>query len=249
MNFTEYFQNFQNLKLIFTPTISEKIKSLSHAVISLSKNEYPKTALPFLPLSQEEIENLVMLNLNDDQLEAKIDFLDQQLINFREVVRENFGIYCILNEQLINDFSNILTAPFIELAAGNGFLSARLKERGLKGVAVDNFEYMTETKNSKEYFPVIKDDAVTYFSIHYRRYSSVILAWSPDNSMIDQQILKIIRYHKERINFFVIGERNGQTNSSEFWADAHFINLKKMIKLNRSFSDFDLYHDRIYWIK
>ncbi|BDR58372.1 class I SAM-dependent methyltransferase [Xylocopilactobacillus apicola] len=249
MNFTQYFESFDRLGLILPEEIQGKIKTLKMAVADLNQGMYPKNPLPYLPLVESEISELIFGNLTVNDLTAKISELDHLLIDFRTVVRENLGLYCILNEVLLNDLVNFVNGPVLELAAGNGFLAARLASHGLQVTAVDNLSYASETENLNEYLPVVNADAKSYLARHLNDFASIILAWSPDQDNFDLEILRLIRTSKPQVNFFVIGEHNGKTNSDEFWSEVHFINLKKMIRLNKRFSDFDLYHDRIYMVE
>ncbi|BDR56291.1 hypothetical protein [Xylocopilactobacillus apis] len=249
MTFEDYFARFKDLDLIFSLSIKEKIAAMNLAVEELTHSNYPRNPLPFLPLSEDEVLDLITLNLKSPDLEEKISALDHLLMDFRNVVRENLGLYCILNDHLIDDLVSYLNSPVLEIAAGNGFLSSQLSKKGLDITAVDNGEYKTETLNESNFFPIKQVDAIDYLSKNLEKYSTIVLAWSPDNSDLDLKVLNLIRQNKRKISFIVIGEHNGKTNSTKFWSEVRFINLKKMLRLNKEFPDFDLYHDRIYMVE
>ena len=249
MKFENYFKSFQELTIKLPSEINDKINLIRLATNSLRCGRYPSKPLPFLPLNETEITKIIELNFDVSDLENQITQLDHLFIDFRSVVRENMGIYCILNEKLLDELLPILKSPILEIAAGNGFLSSRLSKRGFKITAVDNGNYQFETKHHKKYFPVVKSDAVKYMNNHLVDFQTILLSWAPDNEFFDWEILQLIRKSRKSVEFVIIGERNGKTNSSKFWQDAHFINLKKMIRLNQNFLDFDLYRDRIYMVE
>lgn len=256
MSIAEYLQALNKINLILPSTVQDKITQIELALIALENNSYPIHALPYLPLSDTEIINLSRLNWSKNRqyqkkLEARIGHLDHLLTDFRNIVWHNIGIYGILNEALLNQLikMQVVLAPILEVAAGNGFLAARLAQRDLEITAVDNGEFKADTSATTSYYPVIQADAVSYLQSNLSKFATVILSWSPDENQLDLEILQEMRQRKCQPHFVVIGERQGKTNSSEFWATAHFKELSQMLKLNQYFADFDLYHDRVYLIE
>lgn len=251
----EYLEAFSQICLFLPSTIKNKITQIQFAIKAFNNQSYPKKALPYLPLSESDVIELIRLNWSgtshEELLEKEISKLDHLLCNFRYVVWQNLGIYAILNELLLDEIikMNFIVSPILELASGNGFLASRLSYRKLEVSAVDNGEYIKDTPSDNSYYPIIKDDAVSYLNKNITNFSTIILCWSPDNDLLDLKVLQKIRSQDKSLRFLVIGERKGKTNSAEFWKTAHFTKLHQMLKLNRYFSDFDLYHDRIYFIE
>jgi len=60
-------------------------------------------------------------------------------------------------------------------------------------------------------------------------------------------ILQKIR--QMNVNFLVVGEKNGATNSKEFWNNAKLIDDSRAKQINRVYSRYDIVHDQLYLVK
>ena len=131
----------------------------------------------------------------------------------------------------------------LELMAGNGVLSASIP--GL--IATDNLDWAGQDNESPQAWQRVEQlDAISALERYGLKANYIILAWAPDTSQVDWEILNWLRTKRWSGQFIVIGERNGATNSSKFWQEA---NLLKPMLLNQHHQAIDFINDEVFLVK
>lgn len=237
----------------FNDTINKQVEQIFEIIKNLENHELPNVNPLrygidldlFLELSQH------LENWQDEQsFEKHITKMNHLLSNFRQYLEIHFGMWAYISNEFMDAFTNFLPAnSYLELMAGNGFISYGLKKRGKSVVTTDNLAWSKESQTGKRWFTKIKSlDAMSAIKKYASLVDAVVLAWSPDGDEIDWQILQFLRNMKQPPTFYVIGEYLGATNSEKFWHEARFINTDQLTEVNRHFSSFDLMNDQVFQV-
>ena len=127
--------------------------------------------------------------------------------------------------------------------AGNAVISANLKNT----IATDNLDWQgQDNERPCPWTAVEKLDAVTAVRKYYSHVDNIIMAWAPDKSDVDWQVLQFLRQNHFQGNLIVVGEQNGATNSVKFWQDAQ---LQLVEQLNQHHLSFDFINDQVWLVK
>ncbi|GAY72150.1 hypothetical protein NBRC111893_296 [Lentilactobacillus kosonis] len=134
--------------------------------------------------------------------------------------------------------------------AGNGYISQGLQNLGRTVYPTDSLAWETENQTGNhQVIDVEQLDAISAIKKYSDRVNYVIMSWSPDKDPIDVNILNEIRNANNReLKLIVIGEKDGATNSAEFWQQANFIDQAATDKLNEHHQPFDLIKDQAYLV-
>ena len=170
--------------------------------------------------------------------------LEDELLNLCQVVIEDFGIWHIFSQEWVADLKEYVGPGLgLELMAGNGVLSASIP--GL--IATDNLDWAGQDNESPQAWQRVEQlDAISALERYGLKANYIILAWAPDTSQVDWEILNWLRTKRWSGQFIVIGERNGATNSSKFWQEA---NLLKPRLLNQHHQAIDFINDEVFLVK
>ena len=95
--------------------------------------------------------------------------------------------------------------------------------------------------------PVKTATANAALFLYAQQVDAVVMAWSPDKDPNDVRFLHIMQHYFPTKQLFVIGERNGATNSRLFWRQASDRSRdRRLFALIRAFGHFDAIHERVY---
>ena len=177
--------------------------------------------------------------------------LDKLLRSYRDYLEAEYGMWAYISAPFTADLAHFIgNHQALEVMAGNGYISKGLRQHGAKVFCTDSLEWTHQNETGKHLVThVEKLDALTAFQKYQNQISYIIMCWSPDGVPIDWQLLQTIRQSGKDIPMIVIGEKNGATNSKQFWHHAHFITNDRIKKLNRHHRSFDLIHDHVYLVK
>ncbi|CAK8054187.1 SAM-dependent methyltransferase [Eupransor demetentiae] len=217
------------------PAVQKRIQAVLDCLEALQEQRLPVEPLPALAYSTRQI-------LADPRLMG----LDDLLSNLRQYLIEEFGIWFLPNEAWLNDLSAwIAKRPVLEIMAGNALLSAGLRKGGLAVSAVDNFDWAgQDILRPAPCTKVQQADALS--AVQNFDKGVVLLAWAPDTTETDAKILDYLRKSQRKIDFIVIGQENGHTNSKLFWQKAQ---LETIEKLNQHYHSFDGIDDHVFLVK
>ncbi|PMD70739.1 hypothetical protein [Companilactobacillus nuruki] len=231
-----------------------RIKFMERVCEVLSNNELPKYHFPQIQLSEKEITAFMEQNIQLNEIEfqtmsAHLEKFDRNLGDFRSYLQTRFGYWATITQDfvasLVEEFPK---QSFLELMAGNGYLSKGLRDLGVDTYCTDDLSWAKYNQTGNLKMTSIESlDALSALEKYGSHVDNVILAWSPDREDIDLKILKKIR--QMNVNFLIIGEKYGATNSKEFWDAAELIDDPRIEKINQSYSHYDLVHDQLYLVK
>ncbi|AUI72770.1 hypothetical protein COSHB9_12440 [Companilactobacillus alimentarius] len=231
-----------------------RVKFMQRICEALLDNHLPRYHFPKFQLSEKEITNYMQQNvtLNESEFETmsqNLEKLDHDLGEFRTYLQTRFGYWATITqdfvEQLTIDFPE---QSFLELMAGNGYLSKGLRDLKVETYCTDDRSWAKHDQTGNLLVTdVEKLDALSALNKYGHKVDNVILAWSPDREEIDVRILQRIR--ELDVNFLVIGEKYGATNSRTFWDKAELVDDVRIKQVNRVYSRYDLVHDQLYLVK
>lgn len=231
-----------------------RIKFMERICQALLNNELPKYHFPQFQLKEKEITSYMESNVNLDEVEfqtmaAHLEKFDHDLGEFRTYLQTRFGYWATITQ----DFAAAIKAEFpnetfLELMAGNGYLSKGLRDVGVETYCTDDLSWSKYNQTGNLKMTEIESlDALSALEKYGHKVDNVIVAWSPDREDIDYQVLQKMR--QLDASFLVIGEKNGATDSKEFWDEANLIDDPRIEKINQVYSRYDLVHDQLYLVK
>ncbi|MBM7544443.1 hypothetical protein JOC59_001160 [Weissella beninensis] len=185
-----------------------------------------------------------------DKMTNNLPALDALLRDYRDYLAAHYGVWAYINSAFINDLAQFLNnQPVLEIMAGNGLISASLMQKKPHQLVytTDDTTWKSENNTGRHPFtPIEPLDALSAIKKYGHHVKYIIMAWSPDGIPIDVAVLNLIRQSYPHLQLIVIGEKNGATNSSEFWQIAK---LKEPFVLNQNYKTFDLIDERVYLVK
>ncbi|KRL68513.1 hypothetical protein [Companilactobacillus versmoldensis] len=252
----DYITNLRDIaaQLPKSQVFNARLNFMEHIVNALKQQKLPRYHFPQFELSEIEIERYLKQNFDLDQtkFDQTVNTLhqfDDQLSEFRTYLQVRFGYWATITDQLMDQWTELFPDnTYLELMAGNGYISRGFLDRGVKSICTDNLSWSGQSQTG--HLPltkVIQTDAVSALDQFGSEIDSVVLAWSPDHNEIDNELLQLIR--QTELNFFVIGEKYGATNSHKFWDDADIVEDDRIDKLNEVYSQYDLVNDKIFLIR
>lgn len=231
-----------------------RIKFMENIVKALNNNQLPKYHFPQLQLSEKEITTYMEHNINLDEIEfqtmsARLEKFDHDLGEFRSYLQTRFGYWATITEDFVEAIkNNFPNQTFLELMAGNGYLSKGLRDFDIKTYCTDDLSWSKYNQTGKIKITDVESlEAISALEKYGSQVDNVILAWSPDREDIDYRVLQKIR--QLDVNFLVIGEKYGATNSREFWDSAKLQEDSRIQRINQSYSNYDLVKDQLYLVK
>lgn len=236
-NYVEQIQTIQQKFFKLTPVV-EKCDQILATVQAYQQRKLPQVELTQLELSPDLIFNNLL------EYPQLLD-VSSQFENLRQVMIENLGIWHICNQFWINDLQAFCgyNSHNLEIMAGNAAISANLKNT----IATDNLDWQgQDNERPCPWTAVEKLDAVTAVRKYYSHVDNIVMAWAPDKSDVDWQVLQFLRQNHFQGNLIVVGERNGATNSVKFWQDAQ---LQLVEQLNQHHLSFDFINDQVWLVK
>lgn len=186
-----------------------------------------------------------------DTLSAALPKLDQDLRSFRDYLEDQYGMWAYISAPFVADLAEYVKGHgVLEIMAGNGYISKGLRDLKQPVIATDSLAWTNENQTgNQQVTSVEKIDALDAIRKYQDQVDYVIMSWSPDGLPIDQQVLQTIREQPNtKLKLIVIGEKNGATDSAEFWQLANYIEPAATEKLNRHHQPFDLIKDQVYLV-
>ncbi|CAJ2233561.1 hypothetical protein [Companilactobacillus paralimentarius] len=231
-----------------------KIRFIERVFDALSQQQLPKYHFPQLELSEDEITDCLRQNVDIKEADFEallknLETFDHDLGEFRTQLQNKFGYWATITQDFVKELiTEFPEQNFLELMAGNGYLSKELRNLNVETYCTDNLSWASHNQTGKNLLTKVESmDALQALNEYGSKVNNVILAWSPDREDIDVKVLRKIR--EMDVNFLVIGEKSGATNSKEFWSTAKLIDDPRIDRINQFYSRYDLVHDQLYLVK
>jgi len=231
-----------------------RIKFMERICQALNNNELPKYHFPQLQLTEKEITSYMENNVSLDEVEfqtmsAHLEKFDHDLGEFRTYLQTRFGYWATITQDFTAEIKKQFPdESFLELMAGNGYLSKGLRDVDVETYCTDDLSWSKYNQTGNLKMTEIESlDALAALDKYGDKVDNVIVAWSPDREDIDFKVLQKIR--QLNVNFLVIGEKYGATDSKEFWDEAKIVDDSRIDAINSVYSRYDLVHDQLYLIK
>lgn len=198
----------------------------------------------FLPDQMEEISN----QLTASQVN-KFKIINQLFNNLRQFLSVEYGVWSLPNlstANLIKKELNVSTG--LEIMAGNAYWSKALSQAGIKMIATDSLEWSRTSQTGLEpLMPVFDFDAEAAIK-RYNYVDLVICSWAPNFGQSDEKAIISWKKYNPQSHFLFVGEKNGATNSHNFWRYQKFDHSPQLQRINQSFNSFDFINERIFEI-
>ena len=177
--------------------------------------------------------------------------LDKLLRSYRDHLEAHYGMWAYISAPFIKDLAKFLNgAPTLEVMAGNGYISAGLRNHGQNIIATDSMGWITENETGKHTLTEIEPlDALDAWHRYHDKVKYVMMSWSPDGIPVDWQLLQEMRKTNPDVKLICIGEKLGSSGSKTFWSHATYVDPEATEELNKHFSHFDLVHDQLYIVQ
>ncbi|CAK1229502.1 hypothetical protein R82265_HNDDMDAM_00542 [Fructobacillus cardui] len=226
-------------------TDSQSLAKIDVVIQTLAALDHQQLPLHRLPNLLEDVKSL---SRHPERL-----LLDDALAELRETLIVNYGLWFLPNTDWVKDLARFAgPRPIVELMAGNAALSAALEAQGHVVKAVDNLDWSgQDNERPVPWTTVSKQAALTAVKESLRKADDpnsqpiFVMAWAPDTNDDDWQILQYLRSQSQPFHLIVIGEKNGATNSKQFWQEA---DLELNDVLNQHYQAFDMIQDAVYLV-
>ncbi|MFC6323256.1 hypothetical protein [Companilactobacillus baiquanensis] len=230
-----------------------RVDFMDHVCQSLANKELPKYHFPHFQLSKKEVSSYLssLIELGQPEFEKVVLDLqkfDHDLREFRTYLQVRFGYWATITSDLMKTWSELYPNKiYLELMAGNGYISKGFMDNGIKSICTDDLSWSKQSQTGLNTLVNVENlDAIAALNKYSQSVDAVVLAWSPDREEIDYDILQLVRQFD--LELFVIGEKNGATNSRKFWESAQVLDSPEVEKLNELYKQYDLVSDKIYLI-
>ncbi len=247
----DYVAQLQRMRqLLPFNAINQQLTMCLQVINSLQQHQLPLVKLPPLGITDAQFVE-AMLMTDSQQQYYYLRQCDHLLRDFRSYLEAKFGMWAYISgpflDEWVQQFGN---QRYLEIMAGNGFISAGLRQRHQQVICTDSFAWRQESATGNQpWTPMVAMDALQAVHTYGSQVDAVIMSWSPDGDDIDWQVLQALRQLHPQPLLFCIGERNGATDSHIFWQDSHSLPDRRLLKVNAQYAHFDLMRDRLYLIQ
>lgn len=227
--------------------LHQQVQAMAAWRKALAQRQLPEGPLPRLGIDESLYLDLVIAGYTVKD----IQIMDKLLRNFRQYFAYHFGMWSSVNQALFSRWQALFgPLRYLEVASGNGYLSAGLKAQGNSVITTDALTWTSENMTGRT--PLVTTQALTANAALWAygdQVDAVVMAWSPDRDINDAHTLSLMRQHFPQLLWFVIGERNGATDSHLFWSQARLLSDRRLLALNQKLPRFDAINERIYLIQ
>ncbi|USS93156.1 SAM-dependent methyltransferase [Fructilactobacillus ixorae] len=186
-----------------------------------------------------------------DRISKLLPQVDKDLRSFRDYLEAHYGMWAYISSAFTHQLARYLDGkPALEVMAGNGYITKGLREQQAPVIGTDSLAWQAENETGNhQVTPIEKLSALDAYHKYKDQVDFIIMSWSPDGDPVDAELLDAIRKDGHPVQLIVIGEKDGATNSRDFWQHAEFISDPGIDKLNQYLPHFDLINDRVYLVK
>ncbi|MBW1604899.1 SAM-dependent methyltransferase [Lactobacillus sp. Sy-1] len=186
-----------------------------------------------------------------NQYSEALPKLDKLLRSYRDYLENEYGMWAYISAPFTKAIADFVGNDMVlEVMAGNGYISKGLRNNNVNVNVTDSLAWVNENETGKHLVTEVeKLDALAAFHKYEDTVDTIIMCWSPDGVPVDWELLQAIRQSPRKIRLIVIGEKDGATNSKEFWQNAKFVDLEAAKQLNLHHQPFDLIKDQLYIVE
>ncbi|GAA3636255.1 hypothetical protein GCM10022297_13630 [Lactobacillus hamsteri] len=246
---TKFLQRLNQLdKELNNDRIHKQVSEINNIVAYVDKKVPIEEAPEHLGFYPDEVEELIY-SIGVDK-KAQINAMNHLLNSVRQFLSLKYGIWSLPNlktAKLISETFNVKSV--LEIMAGNAYWSKTFQEVGVEAIATDSLEWAKTSTTGRDYFTKVEDlDAVSAIK-RYRDIDLIICSWSPNFGHSDLDVVNAWKDYSHHSKLLFIGEKEGATNSPEFWQQMNFVSSKEMKKINHSFESYDFIDEKVYEIE
>lgn len=224
--------------------IHKQVIEVNDIISAVEEREILPLAPKPLGLLPDELEEIAK---NTDIKDTKI--MNNLLNSVRQYLSLKYGIWSVPNRktaQLIKQELRVSSA--LEIMAGNAYWSKALNELGVQIAATDSLEWAkTSSTGQKPFYPV-EDLSATAAIKKYHNVDLILCSWAPNFGDSDLHVIKTWKKYAPNAHLLFIGEKDGATNSRDFWRKQHFKKSLELAKINQSFVSYDFIDEKIFEI-
>lgn len=180
----------------------------------------------------------------------KLKIANKLLNSFRQYLSLSYGIWSIPNKrtaQLIKEKYHAVSA--LEVMAGNGYWSFALKQVGVHAEATDSLRWAQSSQTGNfRFLPVCQLNAIKAVK-QSQQFDLIICSWAPNFGNSDLALVQAWRKYQSNAHLLFIGDKEGTTNSPQFWKKCSFCQSPKLKEINQSFSSFDFINENIFEVR
>lgn len=226
------------------PSLQAQVAAMTAWQAALARRELPAQPLPRLGITPADYLAGRLAGATD----ASLRRLDALLRNFRQYIAYHYGMWSFVSQALAKRWTTAFGPQrYLEVAAGNGYLSAALHAAGNAVITTDPQSWVGENVTGRTpLVPVTRAGATAALWRYGAQVDAVVMAWSPDHEPNDAHFLQVMRAAFPQLQLFVIGERFGATNSRLFWQLARFVPDRRLLAVNQALPRFDAINERVY---
>lgn len=235
-------------KQLNIPLLHNQVQEVINILEQLDKKEVLSQAphpIGFMPDEYDEL----YWNLNKNE-KISLKQADNLLNNFRSYLSRAYGLWSLANlqtAQAIKKQYRVKTS--LEVMAGNSYWSAALDKVGVKVISTDSMSWAKTSKTgTQSFYPTEEINAGDAIK-KYCNVDLVLCCWAPNFGDGDLEVLRAFRKYNSQGHLLFIGEKDGATNTQEFWENARIINSQEEKRVNQAFPNFDFIDEKIYEIR
>jgi hypothetical protein len=226
--------------------VSQQVAEIKQIIAAVKAKQVLAAAPKQLGLLPDQLADLIKVKPKQKQ---QIVLVNQLLNSFRQYLSIHAGIWSMANLQtarLLKKLFHVQTA--IEVMAGNAYWSLALKQVGMQVSASDSLSWAKTSQTGQQpFFPVEKLTATEALRQN-PKVDLILCSWAPNFGHSDLDLVKNWRQYCPQAKLFFIGEKNGVTNSPDFWRLSFYHN-QAVARLNRSFTSYDFIEERFYQVR
>lgn len=235
-------------KKLNIPLLHDQVQEVVNILEILDKKEVLMRAPRPIGLMPDEYDELFW-NLNKSE-RILLKQADNLLNNFRSFLSRAYGLWSLANletAQVIKDQYQVKTS--LEVMAGNSYWSAAFNQLGIKAISTDSMSWARTSKTGTQGFYQTERLSAGDAIEKYPDADLVLCCWAPNFGRGDLEVLQAFRKYNHQGHLLFIGEKDGATNTQEFWENAKIINSSAEKVVNQTFPNFDFIDEKIYEIR
>lgn len=244
----EFMTKMANLdRQLANPTIHKQVREVQQIVAYAGHKQVLATAPQKLGFEPDQFEDL-LAEIGTEQ-KQNLQILNHLLNGVRQYLSLRFGIWSLPNlkiAHLLKEKFGINSA--LEIMAGNAYWSKALSEVGINTIATDSFEWAKTSKTGQTAFYPLENLEASAAIKKYANVDLILCSWSPNFGDSDLEVIKCWQ-NCSKAHLLFIGEKEGATNSPDFWLKTNFINSEALRTINRSFQSYDFIDEKFYEIE
>lgn len=246
---TEFIEKIKDLGVGFTdPEIARQVAEVELLDSVVQGQRLLASAPGKLGLSDRKMGELSWEMSDEDY--SRLKTLNKLFNNVRQYLSLQYGIWSVPNFETANLLKEELgVETALEVMAGNAYWSKALSDAGVQVWATDSLEWAKTSQTGSKPFYRVEDLSADQAVKKYATVDLILCSWAPNFGQADLDLIQARQYYAPRAKLVFIGEKNGATNSAEFWQKTKFVKSDSLKKINRSFKSYDFIKEQIFEVK